>query len=221
MAQIEPLGDDEPQPSPKVVKPIGKKQERKKQAINHTSESTTPEPVKVANEERLTAEEWEEKLKAEAEAKAEQPKTLTKEEFIAMMKAKETPKPQQAPIKPKPRIGFIDRLQANADEALGVKPKATAATSGAVETQMPVLPVVKAESNNLQEIGPAARGLSSALGNPITAGIVALTGLIVMFIGTLSRVLEATLIIEIMGFVIFVFGLVFILKYLIKSRQGK
>ncbi|MEM4098047.1 MAG: hypothetical protein QXS81_05115, partial [Candidatus Micrarchaeaceae archaeon] len=171
-------------------------------------------PPKAAEEERLTAEEWEERLKAEeaeaAEAK-QQPKTMTREEFLAMKeKSEEAPNQpvaapqQQVQAQPKRRMGFIDTLQANVNEALGVVPSSSA------QTQIPA-------ETSLQEMGQEGL-LSSMRQNPIVSGIVALTGLIVMLIGTFSHAIEVALITEIIGLIIFVLGLIFIIKYLLRKK---
>ncbi|MEM3215912.1 MAG: hypothetical protein QXS81_01010 [Candidatus Micrarchaeaceae archaeon] len=210
MAQIESFEDNEPKKIPNTAEVNPKRKKR---------ESIPLKQPKPAEEERLTAEEWEERLKAEEEAKSaktQQPKMLTREEFMEMKaKSKEAqnqPASAQAQAQPKRRVGFIDILEANMNEALGVVPNPAAATTNpAPKVQIP------AEASNLQELGREGV-LSSMQQNPIVSGIFALTGLIVMLIGTFSHVIEATLTLEVIGFIIFIFGLVFIIKYLLRKK---
>ncbi|MEM0148432.1 MAG: hypothetical protein QXN16_00590 [Candidatus Micrarchaeaceae archaeon] len=191
MAQIESLENNETKAEPNKSKP----EKRKHKSI---------QPEAPAEEERLTAEEWEERLKAEEAkaAKTEQPKTLTKEEFLAEMKEK-------AGGQQKPVAGFISRLQANMDEALGVTPKSIAAGAANSGSQ-------GIEAGRLQVIGREG-AFSTMQRNPLVSGIIAMAGLLVMLIGTFSHTLGAALITELMGLIIFAAGLVLIIKYLLKK----
>ncbi|MEM3829787.1 MAG: hypothetical protein QXP36_11315 [Conexivisphaerales archaeon] len=199
MAQIESLENKESEEEQNTVNPSPKK--RKRVSIQPKAKP------KEAEEERLTVEEWEERLKAEEEAKpakSEQPKTPAEEQ-----KLKETTNPTAQPGQPKRKMGLIETLQANMDEALGIVPNPATNVAASRTQQYP-------EASNLQEIG--REGIFSSMReNPIVSGIVAMTGLILMLIGTFSRVLEVAFIIEIIGLAISAFGIAFIIRYLLRK----
>jgi len=189
-------------------------------------------------EERLTAEEWAERLKAEEEAKQqeaypeeaeeqedEENKLMTKEEFLAYMQKKGIKENNVALTTQKPAnkrglgSSLMNRLSANINDALGITPTPTMAMAKPIITKtVPPTELPQKDSGNLQELDSNLQeitgGASDWMGlksNPILAGFVALIGLIMVLSGTfMSHDIIAALTLEIMGLIVFVFGLVFV-----------
>jgi len=191
-------------------------------------------------EEMLTADEWAERLKAEEEAKQQQEaypeeaeaeeqedeenKLMTKEEFLAYMQKKSMKEKgatltTQKPAYAKRRFSIMDRLSENIDEALGIVPTPTIATTKPI-TQKTVshnealqqdIGDLQEIDNSLQEIPKGTSDWMGLKSNPILAGAVTLVGLIIVLAGTfMSHDVIAALVLEIVGLLIFVFGMVFV-----------
>ena len=249
MARIELEGDetDETNLPQKVTKAKPKKPlvvpPQKKQVVpNAPKNFVIKKPMAPAEqpEEMLTAEEWAERLKAEEEAKQqeaypeeeteeqeedEENKLMTKEEFLAYMQKKSMKEKENAtlttqkPAYTKRRLSIMDRLSANIDEALGVVPTPTVATTKPI-TQKIVTYNEALQQNigdsqeidsSLQEIPKGASDWMGLKSDPVLAGVVTLFGLILVLAGTfMSHDVLAALILEIIGLLIFVFGMVFV-----------
>jgi len=248
MARIELEGDETNLPQ-KVAKAKPKKPlvatPQKKQVVSNVSNNfMIKKPVAPAEqqEEMLTADEWAERLKAEEEAKQQQEaypeeaeaeeqedeenKLMTKEEFLAYMQKKNMEEKKDAtlttqkPAYAKRKFSIMDRLSANIDEALGVVPTPTAATTKPITKKaVPYNQVLQQQDiddsqeidNNLQEIPKGTSDWMGLKSNPVLAGAVTLVGLIMILAGTfMPHDVIAALTLEIIGLLIFVFGMVFV-----------
>jgi len=248
MARIELEGNetDETDLPQKVAKVKPKKPlvapPQKKQVVSNVSNNfAIKKHVAPAEqpEEMLTAEEWAERFKAEEEAKQqheaypeeaeeqedEENKLMTKEEFLAYMQKKSMKENDatlttQKPAYAKRRFSIMDRLSANIDEALGVVPTPTAATTKPITKKaVPYNQVLQQQDiddsqeidNNLQEIPKGTSDWMGLKSNPVLAGAVTLVGLIMILAGTfMPHDVIAALTLEIIGLLIFVFGMVFV-----------
>jgi len=249
MARIELEGNetDETNLPQKVTKakpkrPLVAPPPQKKQIVpNAPKNFVIKKPVAPAEqpEEMLTAEEWAERLKAEEEAKQQQEaypeeeaeeqedeenKLMTKEEFLAYMqkknmKEKDATLTTQKPAYAKRGFSIMDRLSANIDEALGIVPTPTVATTKPITQKTASYnEALQQDINDSQEIDSSLqeipKGTSDWMGlksNPVLAGAVTLIGLIIVLAGTfMSHDVIAALTLEIIGLLIFVFGMVFV-----------
>lgn len=241
MVHIETLGDKKPEETAPASaareKSRAAKSRRKRARFIQRATAATPKPVP---EERLSIEEWTERFKAEEEARAraeieakaaaaDENRRMTKEEFLAMQQAKmasmpahpqpASPAAQQKP--PQRRSSILDRLAANADSALGVIPKAQVAGAQVAPRQAPAAAYA---NSGLQEIGRASGGgpVGIMRSNPVMAGAVAFIGLLIVLIGTyLHGSLYTALIIEVLGFGLFIFGIVFVFGYIGTMKRQK
>jgi len=227
----------------KPKKPLVAPPQKKQVVPNAPKNFVIKKPVAPAEqpEEMLTAEEWAERLKAEEEAKQqeaypeeeeaeeqgedEENKLMTKEEFLAYMQKKSMEEKNDAtlttqkPAYTKKGFSFMDRLNANINEALGVVPTPTVATTKPIiKETLTHNEALQQDIDNSQEIDNSLqeipRGTSDWMGlksNPILAGAVTLIGLIIVLAGTfMSHDVIAALVLEIVGLLIFVFGMVFV-----------
>jgi len=244
MARIELEGDetDETKSSQKAVKakpgkPSAAPLPRKKQVappitpLSPVAKKLVP-PVEQP-EERLTAEEWAERLKAEEEAKQqeakeqedEENKLMTKEEFLAYMQKKGAEENNVVLTTQKPAnkgglgLSLMGRLSTNINDALGITPAPTMAMAKPIITKTVSPTEVPQQNsgysqeidNNLQEITGGASNWMGLKSNPVLAGVVTLFGLVVVLVGTfMSHDVLAALTLEIIGLLIFVFGMVFV-----------
>lgn len=265
MAKIELEGDktDETELPQKVVKakpgkPSAAPMPRKKRVAPIAPlRPMAKKPVAPAEqpEEMLTAEEWDDRLKAEEAAKQqeaylekeaeeqkedEENKLMTKEEFLAYMQkesTKENDAASTAQIAHKPahakRGSFLmDRLSANINEALGVIPNPPKSNSAAVAMPKPIIKETvspaaapQQDSDDSQEIdsslqeitGRASSNWMGLKSNPVLAGVVVLGGLILTLVGTfISRDVLAAVVLEIIGLLVFIFGMVFVFGHIRK-----
>jgi len=226
MTQIEPIGK---QPQAPIQASESEKPKRKRGRLKMMKAVSQKAPAPA--EERLTAEEWEKRLKAEEEekAKAQQQamvKPLTREEFLAMRQAKQQQETQTTitiPNQQKPkRPSLIQRLQDNANDALGIIPTPVpAGTASQYQTSVPQNTAMP--NDQLQEIDSAnVSGLINNMkSNPIMAGAIALIGLLMALIGTFLKFSLATLFIEIIGLALFIFGAVFIFGHVKQMKHLK
>jgi len=225
----------------KPKKPLVAPPQKKQVVPNAPKNFVIKKPVAPAEqpEEMLTAEEWAERLKAEEEAKQQQEaypeeaeeqedeenKLMTKEEFLAYMQKKSMKEKENAtlttqkPAYAKRKFSIIDRLSANIDEALGVVPTPTVATTKPItqkrvsynEALQQDIDDSQEIDSSLQEIPKGASDWMGLKSNPVLAGVVTLFGLILVLAGTfMSHDVLAALMLEIIGLLIFVFGMVFI-----------
>ena len=240
MTQIESIDEEPEQVMEQVPRaPQADKEEahtemprarRRRKYIRHAREPAVQvrqAPVKqAATEQRFTAEYWEKQLKEEAEAAAQpppepEPPTMTREQYLALTKKQNPTTVARTVARPR-SSGLIARMQANADEALGV-PHSGVARSPSNYTQPRVaMPQPKAQSEAeapLEELAPSGGGIFSSMSSsPVMSGILAFIGLLVALFGTYISGSVVGLGAEVIGFVIFIVGMIFILKY---ARQMK
>lgn len=122
-------------------------------------------------EDELTKEQWAARL-----AEEQKPKKITREEFLAMQAQKPASAPPKAP--PKRRSFFLDRLAANADSALGVKPQPQPAQPAALQEVG-----AAQETGGVQEVSSATGIFDNMRESPIIAGAVTVIGLVMVLIG--------------------------------------
>lgn len=195
-----------------------------------------PKIIDIPSDKKLTSDEWEQIIKQEEEAKKNEPHIMTKEEFLELRKKKlEQKQPSQTTAaSPSTNSGyrksvgmdFISRIQANANEALGVVPN-NSTNSTPVNDVNPVNNPTQPTQNQsgnpyIQEMEQGSGGIRGFLEgmntNPLLSGIITLVGLVAAYIG-LHIVGGAGAIIDIIGLIMVVFGGIYIVKYIKLQKQ--
>jgi len=186
-----------------------------------------------AEEEAARQQEAHLEKEAEEQEGEEENKLMTKEEFLAYMQKESTKEKDatltiQKPVHAKRGFSLMNRLSANIDEALGVIPNPPKSNSAAVAMPKPIIketvsPAAAPQQDrgdsqeidsSLQEIPRGASDWMGLKSNPILAGVVALIGLFMILAGTISHDVLGALILEIIGLLVFIFGLVFVFGHI-------
>jgi len=231
-----------PLPRKKRVAPIAPLRPVAKKPVDPAEQ---PEEMLTAEEwaDRLKAEEEAKQQEAHLEKEAEEQegeeenKLMTKEEFLAYMqkegtKEKDITLTTQNPVYAKRGFSLMDRLSANINEALGVIPNPPKSNSAAVAMPKPIIKETvspaaapQQDSDDSQEIdsslqeitGRASSNWMGLKSNPVLAGVVVLGGLILTLVGTfISRDVLAAVVLEIIGLLVFIFGMVFVFGHVRK-----
>jgi hypothetical protein len=202
---------------------------RRRKYTRHAQEpaAQVQAPAKqAATEQRFTAEYWEKQLREEAETAAQQapepePQTMTREQYLAQAKKQNPTTVARTVARPR-SSGFIDRLQANVDEALGAAHPGIAHSPSNYTQPRVAMPQPRAQSAAeapLEELAPSGGGIFSSISsNPVMSGILAFVGLLIALFGTYISKSVVGFGAEMIGFVIFIAGMIFIFKY---TRQMK
>ncbi len=187
------------------VQPAQSKDEQKPDNPEPEAQSSTeteePTAAPQSEGEKKPADYWEKQL-AQGPAKDQAP----------------APSPNAAKKKPM-GLGLIDRLQANVDEALGVQPQHPVNTASVQQPSAPVQAqqtvAHRPAAAPISEIGAVKGG--SLGSSPFASSALAMIGLIVALVGTyLHSVVGVGA--EIIGLVVFVFGAVYIIKYIRRTK---
>lgn len=162
----------------------------------------------------MTKEQWVAKLAAEKQ----QPKTFTREEFLAQ-KAKQ-PAAAQA-VAPK-QSSFLKSLLSGGSGPKGPMSPSEARVRGMMQgagemvgmqpvgTEMPAAAPV----SSVEEVESVSGLLANMKENPIVAGGVTFVGLLILLVGLYLVNAIAGLVTEIIGFVLFAFGLIYVFGHI-------